>query len=178
MTEATRRDRRLLGLGAALAVTASAGALLPLDGWGAEPAKAQGATLEDLAWLAGHWVDTEGGDLSEEIWTAPSGDSIVGIWRWVKGRNLKVVEILSIRVEEGRPVLRLRHFDQRLVAREERGSPLAWPLVRSGPREAVFEGLDTTGRKVRLTYQRPDDSTLEAVLEKGGKPQRFRYQRR
>jgi hypothetical protein len=135
--------------------------------------------LAALAWLAGHWVDEPGGDLSEEVWTEPHGDSMLGMWRWVSARSARAVELLAIGVEAGRPVLRLRHFDGRLVAREERDRPLTWPLLRTGPREAVFEGSEGSGRgKARLTYRSPDPDTLVAILEKGGKPQEFRYRRR
>ena len=34
-----------------------------------------------------HWVDDSEGGLSEEVWTAPSGDSMIGMWRYVaKGK--------------------------------------------------------------------------------------------
>jgi hypothetical protein len=134
--------------------------------------------LAELAWFEGHWRDESGGGLSEEIWTAPAGDSLMGMWRFAQDGKVRVLELLVIKAEEGKLVLRFRHFDPKLVAREEKDQPLAWPLLRSGPREVVFEGLEASGKgTARLTYRRPDEDTLVAILEKGGKPQEFRYRR-
>ncbi|HEX8701657.1 MAG TPA: DUF6265 family protein [Myxococcaceae bacterium] len=134
--------------------------------------------LEELAWFEGHWRDESGGMLSEEIWTAPSGDSLMGMWRLAQDGKVRVFELLAIKAEDGKLVIRLRHFDPKLVAREDKDKPIVWPLVRSGPREAVFEGPESSGKgTVRLTYRRPDDDTLVAILDKGGKTQEFRYRR-
>jgi len=142
------------------------------------PPAALATRLEELAWFEGHWRDESGGMLSEEIWTAPSGDSLMGMWRLSTDGKVRVFELLAIKAEDGKLLLRLRHFDPKLVAREEKDKPLAWPLVRSGPREAVFEGPEASGKgTVRLTYRRPDDDTLVAILDKGGKAQEFHYRR-
>ena len=69
------------------------------------------ATLADLAWIAGHWVNEEGGDLSEEVWTAPTGDSMQGMWRYVAAGRVKIFEALTI-VEDAEGVtLRLRRAE-------------------------------------------------------------------
>lgn len=83
-------------------------------------APASKPALAQLAWIAGHWVDESDGTLSEEIWTAPSGDSMIGMWRYVGKGKLQIFEILSITDEAGGPVFRLRHFDPRMVARARR----------------------------------------------------------
>jgi hypothetical protein len=144
-----------------------------------QPAAAPPAhRLADLSWLEGHWRDESGGSLSEEIWTAPAGDSLMGMWRWAQDGKVRVFELLAIKAEDGKLVLRFRHFDPKLAAREEKDRPLVWPLLRSGPREAVFEGAEASGQgTARLTYRRPNEDTLVVVLEKGGKAQEFRYRR-
>jgi hypothetical protein len=145
----------------------------------AAPQAAPSPRLADLAWLEGHWRDESGGNLSEEIWTAPAGDSLMGMWRWAEDGKARVFELLAIKAEEGKLVLRFRHFDPKLAAREEKDRPLVWSLIRSGPREAVFEGPEASGQSTaRLTYRRPDEETLVVVLEKAGKAQEFRYRRR
>jgi hypothetical protein len=53
-------------------------------------------SLSDLAWMAGSWSGTARGIEMEEHWTAPKGNSMVGIHRDVgKGRTL-VFEFLRI----------------------------------------------------------------------------------
>jgi hypothetical protein len=128
--------------------------------------------------MAGHWVGGDPGDVSEEVWTAPEGDSMMGMWRYVAKGRARIFEVLTLTAEGRNVVLRIRHFDPKLVAREEKDRAVELPLVAKGPREAVFEGpeYDVKG-SVRLTYRRGDDS-LTAVLEKEGSKQEFRFRRR
>jgi hypothetical protein len=65
-----------------------------------------------LAFLQGTWRGTMDGDPVEETWSAPAGDSIIGMFRWQHDGTTTLWELLSIKVEEGRAVLRLRHFDE------------------------------------------------------------------
>jgi Domain of unknown function (DUF6265) len=136
------------------------------------------ATLGDVAFMAGHWIGREP-DLSEEVWSAPEGDSMVGMWRYVAKGRTRIYEILTLTAEGPNVVLRLRHFDPKLVAREEKDRAVELPLVAKGPREAVFEGPEYEVKgSVRLTYRRADDDTLTCVLEKEGTKQEFRFRRR
>lgn len=137
----------------------------------------ESARLSDLAWFAGRWVDDTGGNLSEEIWTAPSGDSMVGMWRFVSGGKVQVFEILTITEEVGGLTMRLRHFDPRLVGREDKATPVTLKLVASKPGEARFEGpaVGAPGTVV-LTYRRSGDA-LTGTLEKEGKKQEFTFRR-
>jgi hypothetical protein len=141
---------------------------------------AQTATLADLSWFAGRWVDDAGGNLSEETWTAPSGDSMQGMWRYVVSGKTRIYEILTITAEDGGIVMRLRHFDPKLVGREEKATPVVLKLVASKERSAVFEGPEvgsSTPGLVRLTYARPADDTLVVTLDKDGKSQGFTFRR-
>ena len=137
------------------------------------------ATLADVAFMAGHWVGGDPGDLSEEVWSGPEGDSMVGMWRYVAKGRTRIYEILTLTAEGPSVVLRIRHFDPKLVAREEKDRAVELALVAKGPREAVFEGpeYDVKGT-VRLPYRRDDDDSLAAVLEKEGSKQEFRFRRR
>jgi hypothetical protein len=128
--------------------------------------------------MAGHWRGGSADSLSEEIWTAPEGDGMLGMWRYVGGGKARVFELLSIRQEAEGLVLRFRHFDAGMVAREEKDKPLAIPLLRWSAGEAVFEGKSAAGGLLRLTYRRDGDDGLMATLEKDGeKPQPFRFER-
>jgi Domain of unknown function (DUF6265) len=136
------------------------------------------AVLTDLSWMAGRWIDDSGGNLSEEVWTEPAGDSMMGMWRYVAGSQTRVFEILTISVEAGGIVIRLRHFDPELVAREDKATPVELSLIAWTPGEAVFEGPAAGAPGlVRLTYRRATDDTLTSTLEKGGKKQEFSFRR-
>jgi hypothetical protein len=136
------------------------------------------AVLADLSWMAGRWIDDSGGNLSEEIWAAPAGDSMMGMWRYVAGSQTRIFELLTISVEPGGIVMRLRHFDPELVAREDKGTPVELSLIAWTPGEAVFEGpaVGAPGL-VRLTYRRATDDTLTSTLEKEGRKQEFSFRR-
>jgi hypothetical protein len=140
-------------------------ALVPVTGRATPP-----AALTDFGWLAGRWVDDSGGNVSEEIWTAPSGDAMQGMWRYVTEGKARIYEILTISEEDGGLVMRVRHFDPRLVAREEKAAPVVLKLVSSAARTGAFEGPEPSGPGViRLTYSSPSEGTLNVTLEKDGK---------
>jgi hypothetical protein len=155
-----------------LALAASAAAQAP------PAAPAAKATLADVSWIAGHWIDDSGGDLSEEVWSAPAGDSMIGMWRYVARGKMAVQELLNISDHGSGPVLRLRHFDPRMSAREEKDAPLALPLLSWTKDEAVFEGPGQPAGRVKLTYRRETPDALAVTLEKGGPPQMFRMRRK
>ncbi len=163
--------RRVLLLLAALTLPAAALAQAPA------PAPSR-AVLSDLSWMAGRWVDDSDGNLSEEVWTSPEGDSMMGMWRYLSGGRTRIYELLTITVEADGIVMRLRHFDPKLVGREDKEKSVELHLVAWKPREVTFEGpaVGAPGL-VRLTYSRPSDDTLSTTLEKEGKTQEFRFRR-
>ena len=57
---------------------------------------------------------------------------MIGMWRYVGKGKLQIFELLSITDDDDGPVFRLRHFDPRMVAREEKDKPLALRLVSRG----------------------------------------------
>ena len=138
------------------------------------------ASLQAVAFMAGHWVGAPGGnELSEEVWTEPLGDSMLGMWRFVADGRVRVMELLTLKAEDGAVVLRFRHFDPRLVAREDKQTPVVLTLARSAADEARFEGpaVGSNGTVV-LHYRRPSPDALEATLERGGTRETFRFRRR
>jgi hypothetical protein len=61
-----------------------------ISGQGAKP------TIADLSWLAGSWSGESGGIQMEEHWTAPKGNSMVGIHRDVGQGRTTLFEFLRI----------------------------------------------------------------------------------
>jgi Domain of unknown function (DUF6265) len=137
------------------------------------------ADLADVAFMAGHWIGGDPGELSEEVWSAPEGDSMMGMWRFMAKGQTQIYEILTVTKEGEHVVLRIRHFNPKLVAREEKDRAVELPLVSKAANEAVFEGAEYNVKgNVRLTYRRPTPDTLTGVLEKEGKQQVFSLRRR
>jgi hypothetical protein len=132
-------------------------------------------SLDSVSWMAGHWVGTGTQDVSEEVWLPATAGAMVGVWRWASGGDMRLYELLTISIESGRIALRLRHFRPNLVALEDKENPFVLPLIKSGPREAVFEGIASDGGPLRITYRSPAPDTLEATVERGGTKQVYAY---
>jgi hypothetical protein len=60
--------------------------------------------------MAGGWVLHRAGEYLDERWSPPTGNSMVGHFRWVRGGALWMTELLTITEEEGDVTFRLRHF--------------------------------------------------------------------
>lgn len=55
------------------------------------------ATLDDLSFLTGSWRGTIGGDVViEEVWSAPRGGSMMGMFRIIAGDKTTLYEFLAI----------------------------------------------------------------------------------
>lgn len=98
------------------------------------------ADLNSLGFLKGTWTGKVGSDWVEETWSAPHGDGIIGMFRWqVGGKTTTLWELLSIKDEGGVPVLRLRHFDQKLNPwPSEAGEVERMPAAEVTPNRVLF----------------------------------------
>jgi hypothetical protein len=54
------------------------------------------AALLDIAWLHGAWEGTAFGGISEEIWSEPLANTMMGVYRSVEKGAVKFYEINSI----------------------------------------------------------------------------------
>lgn len=146
-------------------------------------ADAQAASVADLDWLAGPWVLERDGSLLEEWWSAPAGNSMVGHFRWIRGGDLWLTELLSLTDETHAVVFRLRHFSAEMRPWESDDDPLTYHLTDRTDRRAVFTIVEPrAGRPHRFIYEAlPGDSLLVRLEgEEDGRPsiQVFRYGRR
>ena len=91
----------------------------------AQPASLQSAsldkaTLADLAFIAGQWRGEMQGGITEENWSLAAGDSMMGVFRFVKNGKAVFYEMLLIEATPNGPVLRLKHFHPGLRGWEEK----------------------------------------------------------
>ena len=94
----------------ALVVAVVVGAGMLAMGLQPEAGKKPAAGLAELGFLNGTWTGLMEGDPVVETWGTPSGDAIIGMFRWEHEGKITMSELLFIRVEEAGPTLRLRHF--------------------------------------------------------------------
>lgn len=140
--------------------------------------------LAELEWLAGAWVLERPGEHLEERWSGPVGNSMVGHFRWIRGGELWITELVSITEEEDGSVLfRLRHFGAEMTPWEAEDDPFTYRLTESEAGRATFTIIEPRpGRPHRFTFMPlPGDSLLVRLEgEEDGRPstQDFRYGRR
>jgi hypothetical protein len=117
-----------------------------------QPAK---PTLASLAWMTGSWTGTVDGIAMEEHWTAPGGNSMIGMHRDVgKGRTLSF-EFLRIE-QQGEQVVYLSMPNGRSPA-------TAFPLKEASAERVVFEN-PTHDFPQRIIYWK-DGRDLRARIE-------------
>jgi len=117
--------------------------------------QAQKPALSDLAWLAGSWTGMSQGIEMEEHWTAPKGNSMVGLHRDVgKGRTL-LFEFLRIE-QQGDQIVYLSMPNGRSPA-------TPFPLKEVSGTRVVFEN-QTHDFPQRIIYWK-DGNDLRARIE-------------
>ncbi len=55
-----------------------------------------GASPADLSWLTGSWLGKNGQDPVEEYWSPLGGNSLMGMFRWVKDGTVSFYELEAI----------------------------------------------------------------------------------
>ncbi|MFO0942525.1 MAG: DUF6265 family protein [Pirellulales bacterium] len=103
--------------------------------------KSPKAKIESLAWIAGDWQGEALGGKFEESWNAPSGNSMLGMFKLVNDGKTTFSEHMSILTKDDSLVLRLKHFDGQLHGWEEKDQTVDFPLVKLTDSEAYFSGL-------------------------------------
>lgn len=122
--------------------------------------------VEQLAWLTGCWEAASPQRTVEERWTAPRGETMLGVSRTVRDGRTVAYEWVLIRLQDGR---------------------LAYQVHPSGQASAVFLSREMTASSVvfenpehdfpqRIGYQREGDA-LTAWIEgpQDGKTRRIEF---
>jgi len=124
--------------------------------------KSPAATLADMTWLTGRWIGAAFGGNTEELWTAPAGPNMSGLYRLVKGEKTIFYEIMVVTEEGGTLVFRLRHFNADLTGWEEKNEVRSFPLVAKRDGAMIFEGMSF--------HPKGDELTVYLAVGHEGKP--------
>lgn len=119
-------------------------------------------SIDDFAWIAGHWRGEALGGAFEETWNPPFGGTMMGMFKFVKDDNVGFYEIITLLKENDTWLVRLKHFDNSLVGWEEKGESMEFPLVSLSDSEAIFDGLkflkiDENTMHILVTTKHGDD---------------------
>lgn len=132
------------------------------------------ATVDDLGWMAGSWIEDgsadTGGRWTEEYWTLPRGGVMLGASRSGRGELLGEFEFLRLQADADGGVSYL--------AQPGGGAPVAFRLARRDAASATFEN-PAHDYPQRIAYAR-DGDTLTATISllDGSKARRWVYTRR
>lgn len=132
-------------------------------------APATKATLQDFAWLAGHWRIEQGDRLVDEQWMAPAAGLMMGMARNVQGGKVREYEFTLLRQEPNGDIF--------YVASPSKQSEAQFKLTSLRNGEAVFENPEHDFPK-KVIYARQADGSLLAAIEgpgRDGKPRRVEY---
>jgi CubicO group peptidase (beta-lactamase class C family) len=131
--------------------------------------KSPSATLGSLDWIVGDWKGDALGGTFEESWNAPSGDSMLGMFKLVIRGRSAFSEHMALMVKDGSILLRLKHFDGQLHAWEEKDQTVDFPLVKLSANEAFFSGLTfrkqgNDGLSIFVAHKEADGSVGELAF--------------
>ena len=134
--------------------------------------KSPPASLKDVSWIAGHWKGKAFGGITEEVWTPPLGDSMMGSFKLVKDGKVDFYELCTIREMDGTIILQLKHFHGDLKGWEEKNETVDFPLVEVGNDVVYFD--DFTFKKIS-----DNEMHLYVVISMGSQEEEmlFKYYR-
>ncbi|XMO85589.1 DUF6265 family protein [Algibacter sp. AS12] len=97
--------------------------------------------LENIAWIAGHWKGEAFGGITEEIWSEPSGGSMMATFKLINDGSVSFYEIEIIREIENSLILQLKHFNNDLKGWETKDETIDFPLQKITASKVVFDGM-------------------------------------
>lgn len=130
------------------------------------------SNLSAVEWLAGHWQGEAFGGITEELWTPPLGNSMMGSFKLLVDEEVSFYEIMVISEVDESLIFRLKHFHDNLKGWEEKDETHDFKLVKVTSNKVYFEGF--TLEKISK-----DEINIYVVIEDAGKQQemKFPYQR-
>lgn len=120
------------------------------------------ANIDQVSWISGEWYGEALGGFTEEIWTPPLGDSMMGSFKLVIDNKVQFYELCTITEENGSLLLRIKHFSSDLKGWEEKDNSEEFKLVKLEQNKAYFN---------QLTFERLEENELNiyVVFKEEGK---------
>jgi hypothetical protein len=113
-------------------------------------------SIADISWIAGHWWGEAFGGIADEVWSPPSGKTMMGMYRLIKDGEVVFYEFLIIVEESGSLTLKLKHFNPDFTGWEEKDSSIDFPLLRCEQDAVYFDGI---------SFHKVDQDTMKVLLK-------------
>jgi len=123
--------------------------------------------LENISWISGTWKGEAFGGITEEIWSKPSGGSMMATFKLINDGKVTFYEIEIIREVNNTLMLQLKHFNNDLKGWEAKDETVDFPLKEITKDKVVFEGMtfervNTTEMNIFVDIHN-DDGTVENI---------------
>ena len=99
------------------------------------------ASLEEIAWMEGHWKGEAFGGITEEIWSPPLGGSMMFSFKLAVDGVVNFYELGHIRELDATLVYELKHFGGDLKGWEEKEEVKTFKLIKVGVNRLYFDGF-------------------------------------
>ena len=106
-----------------------------------DPNKKLAPKLENISWISGSWKGAAFGGITEEIWSEPSGGSMMATFKLIIDGKVSFYEIEIIREVNNTLMLQLKHFNNDLKGWESKDDTVDFPLIEITHNKVVFEGM-------------------------------------
>ena len=129
------------------------------------PVHAQRNTVDQLAFMTGHWTRTTDGMLVEQVFLPPAGGTVVGMQRRSQDGATLVSYFFVIEQTESGVVCRFKHFENDYATYEDRSDtgPRTFTMVGSTSSSATFEESTEEG-SLYLRYRLTDGGQLAIAV--------------
>ncbi|MDH3735078.1 MAG: DUF6265 family protein [Gemmatimonadota bacterium] len=129
-------------------------------------------SLDDLAWIAGHWGGEAFGGQVEEAWFAPAGRSMSGSFRLIQNDLAVMYELLLLEQDDdGEIYYRFKHISRGWEPWEE--VRLEYRLTELEDRKATFRPTSDEppqNAPAWFTYESPSGNRLVVTIHGGESP--------
>lgn len=112
--------------------------------------------LENISWISGTWHGVAFGGITEEIWSEPSGGSMMATFKLINDGKVTFYEIEVIREIENSLILQLKHFGHDLKGWETKDETVDFPLIEITENKVVFEGM---------TFEKINDKEMNVYVD-------------
>lgn len=113
------------------------------------------ASINDVSWIAGHWIGEAFGGVIEEVWTSPLGDSMMGSFKMVVEDKVEFYELCTISEENETLFFRLKHFHSDMKGWEEKDERINAQLIKIEGQKVYFDGF---------TFERVSENELNIYV--------------
>lgn len=121
----------------------------------AEDGVSPSATLDDVAWITGHWKGEAFGGITEEIWSPPQGESMMFVFRLLSEGKVVFYEVGGIRQVDDTLLMQLKHFNGDFKGWEEKDETVDFKLVKIEENKVYFD---------QLTFKKISDTEMNVYV--------------